>query len=74
MGWPNVVNTTYLVDPTLQYRVLELHFGFRDEGVNSYRSEKEITIVFPSTSLTAINGLIGAINTAVGEDIIEELE
>lgn len=69
-GWPNYVPTTYLVDPALQYNILELHFAFTDEGVSSYRSEKDITIAVPGgaagTDYTVINAIIGAINTATG--------
>ena len=73
MGWPNVIETTYLVDPTKQYDVLELHFAFTDTGVNSYRSEKDITVVFPmgaaSHEYDQINAFIGAINSAAGTSI-----
>lgn len=67
-GWPNYIPTTYLVNPAQQYHVLEFHFAFTDTGVNSYRSEKDITIVAPATAAgkTAINGLIDAIETATG--------
>jgi hypothetical protein len=70
-GWPNVIPTKYLVDPTQQYHVLELHFAFTDSGVNSYRTEKEITVVAPATAdgKTALNNFIGAINTATGLEI-----
>ena len=66
-GWPNYIPTTYLVDPTQQYYALEIHHAFTDTGVNSYRSEKDITIV--STSKAVINSLIGAINTAASLSI-----
>ena len=71
VGWPNVIPTKYLVDPTQQYHVFELHFAFTDTGVNSYRTEKEITIVAPATAdgKTALNGFIGAFNTATGLEI-----
>ena len=71
VGWPNVIPTKYLVDPTQQYHVLELHFAFTDTGVNSYRTEKEITIVAPATSAgkTALNSFIGALNSATGLSI-----
>lgn len=59
-GWPNVVTTKYLVDPTKEYNVLEIHHAFTDEGVNSYRSEKDITIV--ASDATVLDGIIGAIN------------
>ncbi len=67
IGWPNNIDTKYLVDPTKQYNVLEVHFAFTDEGVNSYRSEKDITIV--SESADVINALVKAINTATGLSI-----
>lgn len=58
IGYPNYIPTTYLVDPTQQYHVLELHFGFTDTGVNSYRSEKDITIV--STQRSVLESLAAA--------------
>ena len=67
MGYPNYIPTVYLVDPSLNYNVLELHYGFTDEGVSSYRSEKDITIV--ASDVTVLNGIIGAINTATGLSI-----
>jgi hypothetical protein len=68
VGWPNVIPTKYLVDPTQQYHVLELHYAFTDTGVNSYRTEKEITIVAPATAdgKTALNDFIDALETATG--------
>lgn len=71
VGWPNVIKTQYLVNPTQQYHLLELHYAFTDTGVNSYRTEKEITIVAPATAAgkSALNSFIGAINTATGLSI-----
>lgn len=71
VGWPNVITTKYLVDPTQQYHVLELHYAFTDAGIGSYRTEKEITVVAPATSAgkTALNNFIGAINSATGLSI-----
>jgi len=67
-GWPNVIPTKYLVDPTQQYHVFELHYAFTDTGVNSYRTEKEITIVAPATAdgKAALNDFIDAFETATG--------
>lgn len=70
MGYPNYIPTKYLVDPDQQYHVLELHYGFTDTGVNSYRTEKDITIVAAGAAgKTAINSLIGAINDAADLEI-----
>ena len=71
VGWPHVIPTKYLVDPTKQYNVLEIHYAFTDTGVNSYRTEKEITIVAEDASV--LNDFIGAINSATGLEI-ETLE
>lgn len=78
VGWPNVIPTTYLADSTKQYDLIELHFAFTDSGVNSYRTEKEITIAAPydatggttAAKHDAINDIIGAINTAAGTTIL----
>lgn len=67
MGYPNYIPTKYLVDPNEQYHVLEIHFAFTDDGVNSYRSEKDITIV--SADASVINSLVDAFNTATGKTV-----
>ncbi len=73
MGYPNYIPTQYLVDPSKEYHVLELHYAFTDTGVNSYRSEKDITIAVPKgdsgAEFDVINAIIGAINTATGLSI-----
>ena len=73
VGWPLVIPTTYLADPTKEYNLLELHFAFTDSGVNSYRTEKEITVAFPMGAsgheYDAINAFIGAINSATSLSI-----
>lgn len=67
IGFPNYIPTTYLVDPKEQYNVLDIHYAFTDDGVNSYRSEKDITIV--ATDSAVINSIVEAINTATGLSI-----
>ena len=67
IGFPNYIPTTYLVDPSKEYNVLDLHFAFTDDGVNSYRSEKEITVV--DTDGKAIDGIIAEINKAAGTSV-----
>lgn len=63
MGWPNVIKTEYLVDPSKEYNVLEIHYAFTDTGVNSYRSEKDITIVAESAAV--LNSLKSAIEAII---------
>lgn len=73
MGWPNVIATKYLVDASQEYNLIELHYAFTDEGVNSYRSEKDITIAFPMGAedheYDDIDDFIEALNTATGLEI-----
>lgn len=71
VGWPNVVTTEGLANPTLQYIVVEIHHAFTDTGVNSYRGEKDITIVAPDNSAgkTALNAFITSLNSAAGTSV-----
>lgn len=78
IGWPNDVETIGMVDPTKTYDVFEIHYAFTDTGVNSYRSEKDITIAVPTAvkadseggaDYTVINAIIGAFNTATGLNV-----
>lgn len=71
MGYPNTIHTEYLVNPNDEYHVLEIHYAFTDTGVNSYRTEKEITIVAPSGKTSALNSFIGALETATGLTIAD---
>lgn len=66
-GWPRVIPTEYLVDPSATYNVLEIHYFFTDSGVNSYKSEKDITIVAEDASV--INSLVEKINEISGLSI-----
>ena len=45
VGFPRVIPTKYMVDPDDEYDVLDIHYSFKDTGVNDYKSEKDITIV-----------------------------
>nr|DAE39638.1 MAG TPA: Structural protein [Crassvirales sp.] len=78
IGWPNDVETVGMVDPDKTYDVFEIHYAFTDTGVNSYRSEKDITIAVPTAvkstdgggaDYTVINDIIGAFNTATGLNV-----
>lgn len=79
MGWPNVVNTTYLVDPSKEYNVVDIHHFFQGEGVSCQASEKDITFAVPAEGDTAAakivlaNSLITAINKATRETTIAAL-
>ncbi len=66
MGYPNYIPTRYLVNPNNEYNVLEIHHAFTDTGVNSYRGEKDITIVAETAAV--INSIIADINTLAGTE------
>lgn len=67
-GWPNVIPTQYLVDPTRGYGVIDIHYSFSDTGVNSQKSEKDITIV-TAAEIGVQNDLVEALNTALGTNM-----
>ena len=57
MGYPHNIETTYLVNETQNYNVLEIHYSYVGANESVQKSEKDITIV--ST------GDLGAIETAL---------
>ena len=67
VGFPNDIETKGMIDPSKEYDVIEIHYAFTDTGVNSYRTEKDITIAVPSEggeTFVEINKIIAAFNTA----------
>lgn len=72
VGFPNNIPTTYLVDPTVKYNVIDIHYAYVDSNESVQKSEKTITLVVPKvgddnqTSNKLANGIIAAINTATG--------
>ena len=71
ISWPNVVITEGLADASAQYDVLEIHYSFTDTGVNSYKSEKDITIAAVySANHTVMNAVITSINAAAGSTLV----
>lgn len=63
IGFPNYIPTDYMVDPSAEYHVLDIHYAFTDSGVSSYRSEKDITIVSKTKSI------LESIKTAIEEAV-----
>lgn len=75
VGFPNVINTKYVVDPTVKYNTIDLHYSYQGSGEGVQKSEKDITLVIPkvgaSNNLSNVltNSIISAINTATGLSI-----
>lgn len=67
MGYPNIIKTTYLADPDAIYDTLDIHYFYTGSNESVQKSEKTITLIAVNDgSHTAMNALIGAINTASG--------
>lgn len=72
VGFPNNIPTTYLVDPTVKYNVIDIHYAYVGSNESVQKSEKTITLVVPKvgannqTGNALANSIISAINTATG--------
>lgn len=72
IGWPHNIPTTYLVDPTLRYNIIDVHYAYVGDNEGVQKSEKTITLVVPkigetnSVSNVLANSIITAISTATG--------
>ena len=72
MGWPNVIHTTYLVDPTQKYDTLDISYYWAGGAEDVQKSPRTITLVtVDDGSHTAMKALIAAINTASGLTIAD---
>lgn len=75
VGYPNNIPTTYLVDPTVKYNVIDIHYAYVGSNESVQKSEKTITLVVPKvgannqTSNKLANDIIKAINTATNLSI-----
>lgn len=75
MGYPNNIDTEYLVDPTQEYNTIDIHYAYVGSNESVQKSEKDITIVVPkvgddnATGNALANSIIQAINTATGLSI-----
>lgn len=75
IGYPNNIPTTYLVDPTVKYNVIDIHYAYVGSNESVQKSEKTITLVVPKVGATnsvsneLANNIIKAINTATGLSI-----
>lgn len=72
VGFPHNIVTTYLVDPTQKYNVIDIHYAYVGDNESVQKSEKTITIVVPKVGANnqagnkLANSIITAINTATG--------
>ena len=72
VAFPHNIPTTYLVDSTIKYNVIDIHYAYTGPNEGVQKSEKDITIVVPKigannqASNRLANDIISAINTATG--------
>lgn len=57
-GWPNVITTNYLVDPTdtTGYDVLTVHYAYTGPNEASQKSEKDLILIGKASDLAAAKG------------------
>ena len=55
VAMPQRLPVKYMVDPTKEYNVLDMHYFFSDTGVNVHKSEKDI--IFVSETMDALNSI-----------------
>ena len=72
MGYPNNITTTYLVDPSKKYDVLDIHYSYIGSNESVQKSERTITIVCEDDgSHTLMKDLVAAVNEASGLSIAD---
>lgn len=72
MGWPNAIETKYLVDPTKLYNIITIHYHYEGTGLSSDKSEKDIQIAAvasSATDYTLANTILGEIKTITGSTV-----
>lgn len=69
IGWPNNIPTTYLIDPSKTYNVLDIHYAYVGSNESVQKSEKTITIA--CADKVVLNHIIDAVETATGLTIAD---
>ena len=60
-GWPNVIPTKYLVDPTAEYDLYTIHYAYVGEGTHQEKSEKDIQFAVLKTESSAFKTKLNAV-------------
>ena len=74
-AWPHNIPTTYLVDPTIKYNLIDIHYAYVGSNESVQKSEKTITLAVPKIGETnavsnkLCNDIITNINTKTGLNI-----
>ena len=69
INWPDYVPTEYLVDPTQEYDVIDIHYSYVGSNESVQKSEKDIKLIVPAGKADSISKAINALITASGIQI-----
>lgn len=69
INWPDYVPTEYLVDPTQEYDVIDIHYSYIGSNESVQKSEKDIKLIVPAGKANDISKAINALITASGIQI-----
>ena len=69
INWPDYVPTEYLVDPTQEYDVIDIHYSYIGSNESVQKSEKDIKLIVPAGKADNISKAINALITASGIQI-----
>lgn len=69
INWPDYVPTEYLVDPTQEYDVIDIHYSYVGSNESVQKSEKDIKLIVPAGKADGISKAINALITASGIQI-----
>ena len=69
INWPDYVPTEYLVDPTQEYDVIDIHYSYVGSNESVQKSEKDIKLIVPAGKANNISKAINALITASGIQI-----
>lgn len=69
INWPDYVPTEYLVDPSKEYDVIDIHYSYVGSNESVQKSEKDIKLIVPAGKANDISKAINALITASGIQI-----
>ena len=68
MGYPNIIPTKYLVDPSKEYDVIDIHYFYTGDNESVQKSEKTLTFVCENTVTSELVNRLNTALTAAGRE------
>lgn len=66
-GYPYNIDTEYIVNPTLNYNIIDISYYYEGPGTDNAKSQKTISVIVEETAaVTITNNIITDINTTYG--------